>query len=394
MLTAVVTDFERELQRTEKDIAELRSCLATVPRDVEKGTRLAYRLYHRACLTGVLSDFESAEAAVDDVTKRASHQEDLCLLKATLYFKFHRLPDVKRALQQAPALLRRPESKVLQADIDFQEGRYQEARAAYEQAIKDDRTWDNLARLAHFQFKMGKVAEADDLYAEAEDELTAKEMRSFAWVELQRGLLHLSRGRYEDALVHYRRAQAAYSGYWLIDEHMAELLGAQRKYAEAAALYEHVLARVPKPELQQALGELYQLMGEPDKAEQWHSRALETYLRSAGEGGVHYWHHLADFFADVREDGAAAVAWARKDLALRDNFATQAALAWALWRNDQFTEAAAFMDRSLASGVVDARVYQSAGQIYLSASQVDKGERLLRQAVEINPHLDRFHVHR
>ena len=394
MLTAVATDFARELERTEKDITDLRTSLSAIPQDVEKGTRLAYRLYHRACLTGILSDFGAAAAAVDDVAKRAGHQEDLCLLKANLYFKFHRLPDVKLALHQAPALLRRPEGKVLQADIDFQEGRYQEARAAYEQAIDEDRTWDNLARLAHFQFKMGQVAEADDLYVQAEDELTAKEMRSYAWVELQRGLLQLSRGRYEDALAHYRRAESGYSGYWLIDEHVAELLGAQGKYAEAAALYEHVVARVPKPELQQALGELYQLMEEPDKADKWHSQALETYLRSVDEGGVHYWHHLVDFFADVREDGAAAVAWARKDLTLRDNFATQAALAWALWRHDQFTEAAAFMDRSLASGVVDARLFQSAGTIYLSAGQVDKGERLLRQAREINPHLDRFHVHR
>ncbi|MGA7414584.1 MAG: hypothetical protein WBW33_29210 [Bryobacteraceae bacterium] len=394
MLTAVATDFERELERTEKDIADLRGSVAAVPRDVEKGTRLAYRLYHRACLTGVLSDFSAAEAAVDDVARRAGHQEDLCLLKANLYFKFHRLPDVKLALQQAPALLRRPEGKVLQADIDFQEGRYQEAKSAYERAIEEDRTWDNLARLAHFQFKMGKISEADDLYAQAEDELTAKEMRSFAWVELQRGLLPLSRGRYENALAHYRRAEAAYSGYWLIDEHMAELLGAQGKYPEAAALYEHVVARVPKPELQQALGELYELMEQPDKAELWHSRALETYLHSVDEGGVHYWHHLVDFFADVREDGAAAVAWARKDLTLRENFATQAALAWALWRDDQSTDAAAFMDRALASGVVDARLFQSAGKIYLSAGQVDKGESLLRQAQEINPHVDVFHVHR
>lgn len=394
MLTALATDFDRELERTEKDIADLRCSLAAVPQDVEKGTRLAYRLYHRACLTGIPSDFGSAEAAIDEVAKRAGHQEDLCLLKANLYFKFHRLPDVKRALQQAPALRGRPEGKVLQADIDFQEGRYSEARAAYERAIENDRTWDNLARLAHFQFKMGRIAEADDLYLQAEDELTAKEMRSYAWVELQRGVMQLSRGRYDAAQANYRKAQAGYSGYWLIDEHMAELLGAQGQYAEAAALYKHVVARVPKPELQQALGELYQLMEEPDQAEQWHSRALAAYLRSVEEGSVHYWHHLVDFFADVREDGAEAVVWARKDLALRDNFATQAALAWALWRNDQFTEAAAFMDRALASGVVDARLFQSAGQIYLSASQVEKGERLLRQATEINPHLDRFHVHR
>ncbi len=394
MPTVLATDFERELERTEKDIEALRENLSAVRQDVEKGTRLAFRLYHRANLTGILSDFDAAETAIQQLMQRVGPQEDLCLLKANLYFKFHRLPDVKRTLAQAPALLRRPEGKVLLADIDFQEGRHQEAHAAYMLAIEEDRTWDNLARLAHFQFKMGRVAEADDLYAQAEDELTAKEMRSYAWVELQRGLLHLSRGRYDDAMKHYRRAGAGYSGYWLTDEHVAELLGAQGRYSEAAALYEQIVARVPKPELQQALGELYELMDEPAKAEHWFSLALETYLRSVDEGGVHYWHHLADFFADVRQDGGSAVKWARKDFSLRDNYATEAALAWALYRDDQFTEAAAFMDRSLSSGIVDARLFQSAGTIYLSAGQVEKGEQLLQEAREINPHLDRFHVHR
>ena len=36
-------------------------------------------------------------------------------------------------------------------------------------------------------------------------------------------------------------------------------------------------------------------------------------------------------------DGAKAVDWARRDLALRENSSTQAALAWALLRNGQAT---------------------------------------------------------
>ena len=92
--------------------------------------------------------------------------------------------------------------RVLAADIAFQEGHYKEARLAYEALIEEDRTWDNLARLAFWHSKFGEEAEAERLYLDAEDEITAKEMRGFAWLELQRGLLDLRRGRYAEAAAH------------------------------------------------------------------------------------------------------------------------------------------------------------------------------------------------
>jgi tetratricopeptide (TPR) repeat protein len=129
-------------------------------------------------------------------------------------------------------------------------------------------------------------------------------MRHYAWVELQRGVLNLKSRVYEKARAHYQVADLAYSGYWLADEHIAELLGAQGKFDEAVAAYEKVIARVPRPEFQQALGELYLSMGQPGPAELWNQKALTAYLESAQSGGVHYYHHLTDFYADVREDGA------------------------------------------------------------------------------------------
>ena len=76
-------------------------------------------------------------------------------------------------------------------------GQYEEKKAAYVRIIDEEPTWDNLARLAYFVASMGERERADDLYARAEDELTAKEMRSYAWLELQRGLLNF-------AWVHHR----------------------------------------------------------------------------------------------------------------------------------------------------------------------------------------------
>ena len=293
----------------------------------------------------------------------------------------------------APGLVDSIQGQQLNADINFQEGRYLDAKSGYERVIEDSRTWDNLVRLAYFKAKMGDEAGAEQLYGEAEDEISAKEMRSYAWVELQRGLLDLSHGRYAETRAHYHRADEAYSGYWLIDEHMAELLGAQGKFDEAVTLYEEVVGRVPKAELQQAIGELYALMGKPDQAQLWLDRALAAYDESVERGDVHYYHHLTDFYADVRENGTEAVRWARKDYELRQNFAAEGALAWALYRNRQFAEALHLMEKALSSGVRDARLFYHAAMIQLAAGHSEASKQLLAEAAQINPRHENFHTH-
>jgi len=388
------TDYETELGRINKQISELEENMSAGPIDAGTTTRLLYRMFHRASLTGSFAEFEIAETAINNAIRQIGPWADLCFLKANLDFKFHRLPNTKQDLEMVPCLADSPQGKVLKADIDLQEGRYQDARTGYERAIEDNRTWDNLVRLAYFNTKMGDEAGAEQLYLEAEDEITAKEMRSYAWVELQRGLLDLSHGRYEETRVHYNRAHAAYSGYWLIDEHVAELLGALGKFDEAIALYEEVIGRVPKPELQAVIGELYALMGKPDEAQSWYEKALAAYLKSVQRGDVHYYHHLADFYADVRENGEEAVKWAHKDLELRRNFATQAAVAWAYYRNGQFADALDLMNKALSSGVKDARLFHQAAMIHVAAGQSGEAKRFLNEAAKINPCYENFHVHR
>jgi tetratricopeptide (TPR) repeat protein len=388
------TDFDLELQKIDQAIAELEPDALAIPINSESATKYVYLLYQRASLAGDLRAFGKVEASLKQVIDEIGPAQDLYLLKANLDFKFHRLGQVKQDLETGRDLSCTTQGKVLLADLDFQEGRYEDARRGYEEAIQDDLTWDNLARLAYLKWKLGDTAGADQLYAEAEDELTAKEMRHYAWVELQQGVLDLRCGRYADAQTHYDRAGRAYSGYWLVDDHQAELSGAQGRFEEAAALYERVIARAPKPELQQALGELYETMGEKDRAEACYEKSLNAYLDSAAEGAVHFYHHLVDFYADVRHDGCEAIRWARKDIELRRNFATLAALAWALYRAGELVEARETMADALDSGASDAHLFYQAAMIYQASAVNGDAERYLRLAAEINPNYESFHVHR
>jgi tetratricopeptide (TPR) repeat protein len=393
-VVSVHTDYRSELEGIERNIAELRDHALIPPTDTGKVTKYLHCLYQHAVHIGNLADLEAVDPVIDEGIRQIRFPGDLYFLKANLAFKLHRLDDVRRNLEADPFLPASPEGRVIQADLDFQEGRYASAREGYQGAIASHRTWDNLARLAHFEATMGDAARADDLYAEAEDELTAKEMRSFAWVELQRGLLDLAYGRHIEAGDHYARAERAYSGHWLTAEHQAELLGAQGRYDEAAALYQDIVGQVAKPEIWQAFGELLTVMGEGERAQSWLAKALAGYLDPARRGAVHYYHHLVDFYADVLKDGAEAVKWARMDIALRDNFSTQAALAWALYRDGQFEDALHFISRALGSGARSAHLFSRAAVITRAAGRAEEAESYAKLAAEINPRHRSFHVHR
>ena len=388
------TAYEIELQRIDEAIARIAGEAIADSVESERETKTAYLLYQRASLTGNLKELADVGVALNEAIRKCGPAGDLYFLKANLDFKFHRLADVRRDLETGRDLRNSELGIALLADLDFQEGRYAAARQGYETAILGNPTWDNLARLGYLKYTLGDFAGGEQCYIDAENELTAKELRQYAWVELQRGVLDLRSGQSEKARAHYRVAALAYSGYWLVDEHIAELLGAQGKYDEAVALYESVIERAPRPEFQQALGELYLAMGQSDSAEIWYQRALAAYLESAQNGGVHYYHHLTDFYADVREDGAEAVKWARKDIALRRNASTIAALAWALYRAGEFAEALDAVKESLSSGATDAQLFYKAGMIHHSAGQNGMGKEYLRKAAELNPHYQNFHVHR
>jgi hypothetical protein len=57
------------------------------------------------------------------------------------------------------------------------------------------------------------------------------------------------------------------------------------------------------------------------------------------------------------------------------------------------SDAANWIDRALASGVVDALLDFRAGEIHSAAGNEVVGRNLRKQALSLNPAVGRFHVH-
>jgi len=385
--------YDAEMGRIEQALEEFGDDAADHAGDAERITRYAWRRYQKAAIAGDPKELVAVDGVLDKAIARLADPSDLYLLKANLAFKLHRLDQVRAALAAAPSVREGREARMLAADLAFQEGRYDSARAGYDQLLDEERSWDALARLAHFLFKRGDARGAERLYEEAQDSLTAKQMRPFAWLETQRGLMDFQQGRFADAEGRYSNADKAYPGYWLVKEHIAELWGAQGRYADAIALLESIVEAVDRPDLEQAIGELCELAERAESATAWKRKALASYLRSAQAGETHYYHHLVDYYADVAGDGADATYWAMKDIELRENFSTQAALAWALYRAGRFKEAVHWIDRALNSGACSAKLYLQAAQIQLAAGDPTKSASLMSLALRVNPRVESFHVH-
>lgn len=354
-----MTDLERDLARVEAQLSRAAPATAgAAVADAGAVTRVVHLHLQRAGLTGRPESLDVARRVAEDALDSIGPWPDLVLLRVDLHLRVHEVAAARRELCRDPALLVCTQGRALLADVALQTGRVDEAEELVGELVATERTWDHLARLAHVAAVRGDLQGADDLYLSAEDELTAKSMRSFAWVELERGRLRLLAGEPGSAMTHYTCADRAYTGLWAVQERMAEVDALAGRTAEAASRLEDVLARTGRPEVSQSLATLYVELGDEAAARRHRRRAMGAFLTSARRGEARYLHHLAQCAPP-----AEAVGWARHDVELRPNHLTRSTLALALLRDGRATEATSEMTRALDTGLRDPRLLRDAAEV-------------------------------
>jgi tetratricopeptide (TPR) repeat protein len=306
------TDYAKETASLQQKIARLGT-----PTTKEDALKLVYYRYQFASLSGDYNDFKTVENSIAKALQTWGPADDLYYFSAHLNFKLHRLSAAQSVLARMPLAEHSPSLRALRADIALQQGRYSEALQGYESLIAE-RSWDALARLAYYRLKTGQPEEADELYRQAADMIPAKDMRSYAWLELQRGLVDLEYGRYPQALEHYRIADRAYSGYWLIEEHIAEALHLSGQTEDAIVLYRGIIERTHNPEFITALANILQAADSESagilyrEADVLYQQQLMLYPEAATG-------HLIEYLLQKTEADPRLLEYAERNHALRPN---------------------------------------------------------------------------
>ena len=381
------SDYARELERTNAAVAAQEHLAESHGDDWAHLEGLARLYMARAQLTGDHEDYVRAQSARARAFALAAEGAGPVLVRAQLSFTLHRLPNVEADLAAAEraVLLRRGEREMidsLRADVAFHSGRYEEALAGFRAAHDADPHGGSAFRLALYFWQTGQFPEAERWMQVAE--ATAEERgRARAWYQLQQGLMDLDRGRYDDAYAHYRRANELFTGWWLVEEHIAEVQALRGHAGEAESRYRDLIERTGNPEFMDALASLISDR-DPEEAARWTRRATEHYdrwLERLPEAS--YGHALEHFLENGPE--ARALDLAERNFALRPGGAGAMRLAQARLHNGRCEDARARVEAVLATVWRHAALHATAARIYARCGTPEQAAEQGRLGEAIHP---------
>ena len=245
---------QSQLQRVEKS-----------PESWRNWEKLANTYLERATLTGQFQHFAQADAAMQEAANVTTSPRNIALSRASLNYTLHRLEEVETDLQHAEKIvsINAPTQQridTLRADVALQQGRYRDALLAFEKLEAQAPSTESAFRLANFYWQLGEESSFEQWMNTASSRVPEKDPRMRAWLSLQLGIADLSRGRYDSALDHYNHALELFDGYWLIEEHIAEIDVIQGRLLLAENKYRDLIRRTDSPMFRIALAEILQLM--------------------------------------------------------------------------------------------------------------------------------------
>lgn len=266
-------------------------------------------------------------------------------------------------------------------DAQLELGRYEDAFATFQAMVDTRPDLASYARVSYARELRGDVRGAVAAMEAALDAAGAPE--DAAWARYQLGELYFNIGRLDRAKANYRAGVEFAPDFVPPHAGLAKVAWAMGDVERAIRGYSWVVRRFPSPEHVIALGDLYAASGQDTLAERQYALVLaeEDLFRA---NGVNVDLELALFHADHGHPGEALAA-ARAEWGRRHSIHVADALAWALYANERYAEAARYADRALSLRTRNALFMFHAGMIRLRLGDEDAARRLLRHAMATNP---------
>lgn len=352
-------------------------------------TMLAEAYARKARETGDVGNYQRAEAALRRALEINPGYVQASAALSSVLFSMH---DFEGALALAEPLADNPRATQAIAvigDGQLALGNYDEAEAAYQKfailgpgpgLYSRQAIWAELH--GNRDTALSFMQQAADLAWQAGDY-----RESLAWYDFQLGELNFKSGNLKEAEAHYETANQTFANNYLALAGLGKVRAAQGRYDEAIKLYEQAVAIIPQPDLLAALGDLYTITGQPDKARLQYD-TVEFIGQLAEINKVVYNRQLALFYANHDLNVAKALELAQNEIATRKDIYGYDTLAWALYKNGRYAEAAEAMEQATKLGTHDAMLYYHAGMIYEALGDHDQAQAMLKEALALNPHFD------
>jgi Flp pilus assembly protein TadD len=200
---------------------------------------------------------------------------------------------------------------------------------------------------------------------------------SAAWVNTRLAFYQFQAGRVSEAEQRCALALSLQNNYPPTLLLQGRILLAQNQFGEAVDALRNAVKLNPLPEYQWTLAEALRVAGKDNAASD-----VEAQLCQRGASNDP--RTLALYLATRHESPETALRLARAELDSRSDVFSYDALAWSLAAAGNLAEAQSEMQRALAEGTQDARLFFHAGIIASQAGHSADAERWLRKASELS----------
>ncbi|MGA3047633.1 MAG: hypothetical protein ABSD67_13460 [Terracidiphilus sp.] len=374
--------------------------VARNPKDAQGYAALGAAYFQRARETGDVSDYQLAEESLNKSLDldSADFSADAALESmAEVCMGEHRFTDALSYAQRALSLGTGDVSPfAIVGDAYADMGEYDKAGLAYGRLTPRDMTLSPRAayardsRLSYLKFIAGDTRAAIDLMNTAVTEGVEAQLPSenLAWLYYELGEYETQAGDPASADAAYLAALNTHPGDYRVLAALAKLRGNNGRYAEAVLLYQKAIAVVPMPIAIAELGDLYAKSGNQVEAQKQY--ALVEYIGLLGHiNQVLHNRDLAFSYADHDMKLAESLDLAQKELEVRRDVYTWDTLAWALYKNGKFVDAAKASEKAMQFGTRDSLLLFHAAMIADRIGKTEQARNELRESLQINPH---FHL--
>jgi tetratricopeptide (TPR) repeat protein len=321
--------------------------------------------------------YKLAEQCAHAIEKRNPQSQEARLLRAHVLQNLHRFKEsetlARRLVQQRGLSF----DYELLGDALMEQGKLNDAVEAYQQMMDLKPDLRAYARAAHMRWLKGDVAGAIEAMQLAVGAASPEDAESAAWVNTRLATYLFHAGKFDEAEQRCALALSLQNNYAPTLLLKGKILLAQNRFREAADALRNATKLNPLPEYQWTLAEALRATDRENDAS-----AVEAQLRQHGASSDS--RTLALFLATRHESPETALRLAQAELDSRGDVFTHDALAWSFAAAGKLFEAHSEMQRALAEGTEDGRLFFHAAVIASKAGHAVEAENWLRKADEFS----------
>ncbi|HMS34547.1 MAG TPA: tetratricopeptide repeat protein [Ignavibacteria bacterium] len=272
-------------------------------------------------------------------------------------------------------------------DAQVELGMYDEAIQSAQKMIDTRPDLSSYSRVSYIRELKGDTQGAIDAMKSA---VTAGSpiAENTAWCRVMLGNLFYNRGDVETAEKIFGFVVKDFPNYIHGFGSLAKVKVFRKEYKEAIELYQKALEKNSLPEYLIALGDVYTLTGEKEKAEELYQK-VKFIITMFKEKGVDTDLELALFNADHNRNLKESLKDAEESLENgSQSIKVYHVIAWTNFKLGNYEEAEKNIDKALRLGTKDPLMYFHAGKIFEKAGMTEKAKEYSDFALKINPYYD------